>query len=152
MLGANTFLVWLALDSSLDRVSVASVSPPPILTRTFCWVHRTVMASWRTRGRCKVKSLCVSQRSMMRGSTTTSRRAAVAPAARNSVSHATEAIISIRQAHGFMAKNHTGLLMYRAMRQLRLLKVMKYPKITGHSACLASANTFDDILRSQHGA
>ena len=61
---------------------------------------------------------------MMRGSTTTSRRAAVAPAARNSVSHATEAIISIRQAHGFMAKNHTGLLMYRAMRQLRLLKVM----------------------------
>lgn len=39
MLGANTFLVWLALDSSLDRVSVASVSPPPILTRTFYWVH-----------------------------------------------------------------------------------------------------------------
>ena len=33
MLGANTFLVWLALDSSLDRVSVASVSP--LLTRTF---------------------------------------------------------------------------------------------------------------------
>ena len=145
MLGANTFLVWLALDSSLDRVSKAW-SAPQFLPAP------SPVASWRTRGRCKVKSLCVSQRSMMRGSTTTSRRAAVAPAARNSVSHATEAIISIRQAHGFMAKNHTGLLMYRAMRQLRLLKVMKYPKITGHSACLASANTFDDILRSQHGA
>ena len=152
MLGANTFLVWLALDSSLDRVSVASVSPPPNSYPHLLLGTPYVMASWRTRGRCKVKSLCVSQRSMMRGSTTTSRRAAVAPAARNSVSHATEAIISIRQAHGFMAKNHTGLLMYRAMRQLRLLKVMKYPKITGHSACLASANTFDDILRSQHGA
>jgi len=56
------------------------------------------------------------------------------------------------QAHGFMAKSHTGHLMYRAMRQLRLLKVMRYPKITGHSAYLASASTFDDILRSQHVA
>ncbi len=34
MLGANTFLVWLALDSSLDRVSVASVSPPPSIGYT----------------------------------------------------------------------------------------------------------------------
>ena len=94
----------------------------------------------------------MSRKSMMRGSLTTSRRATVAPAARNSVSHATEAIISIRQAHGSMAKNHTGHLMYREMRQLRLLKVMKCPKIIGHSAYLGSASTFDDTLRSQHVA